>query len=271
MILFFAIDEEDRDIERRSSEHVQLGKFFLRGAIAFAILLLIFTPVYLNCRQQMLRVVTQENLRTLFQGVSLYADANNEGLPPLYERAGPEMPVIDRNGNPIIWATHVMGYVEAYRLRNPKTPQDSQVRLTVSTTSSGSSTTYLGYGMASSLDTTRLYDITNKDSVLFAETTSGGRNGSLNPLPLAFASDGFMIGFDDTNLPGAGPTRDSQFATRLAFSSRGGTNSISDMEPLHEDGTLAISADGRILYLKPSDQIVQKAGTLPTGLWAPFR
>lgn len=271
MIPLFTIQDEDRDVERRASEHVNLRKFFLASAFVFVCVLLLSTPLYLQCLAKRNVVVTQENLRSIFQGTRMYAEANNEGLPLAYEMASPDMPALDSRDRPIIWATHIMGYVDPRKFKNPKTPLDWQVTISSQNPQNRGEPTPVGYGITLPLSAARLYEISNLSAVLFAETISGGKSGSLNPLPLKIRADGFLIGFDDTNFPGLGPNKDSRYATRLAFTRPDSSTPILQMHPIHADATYAISAEGRILYLSPADQIVQKIGTLPTGIWAPFR
>lgn len=271
MIWLFAIDDEDRDIERRTSEHVNIGRFFLWSLFVLGVVIGLSTPIYLSCLARTRLVVSKTNLQFLHQGVLLYAAANDDGLPPVYELAAADTPRLDSQKRPITWATQVMGYIDSSRFRNPKTQRDAQTIITDITPKNKGGEALLGYGMTLSLSTGRLYDVSNRGSVLFAESMSTGKSGSLNPLPLKSRQDGFMIGFDDTNLPGGGPTRVSEFATRLAFTRSSESTQIAAMQPLHLEGTIAISVDGSLIYLKPSDQFVQKAGTLPTGLWAPFR
>lgn len=250
---------------------MSLRRFLIGGTVIFVCLILLFTPFYLQCLAKRNAVVTQENLRAIFQGSRMYAEANNEGLPLAYEVAEPDMPVLDPRKRPIIWATQVMGYVDPSRFRNPKTPLEWQVTISSINPRNRGEPTPVGYGIALPLSAARLYEVNNLHSVLFAETISAGKRGSLNPLPLRLEDDGFLIGFDDTNFPGLGPTKESNYATRLAFTRPNPETSVTSMDPIHADATFAISIEGRIIRLTSSDQIVQKTGTLPSGIWAPFR
>ena len=123
----------------------------------------------------------------------------------------------------------------------------------------------LSYGMLTSADTGRLYEIRDQ-TVILAETIGGGVLGSYNPEPLG-GPDGFVIGYDNTN---GYPDENTGFVTRLAFIGSG--SSPLGLTPIHAQGVNGIRADGSIVTFESASEAfpVAKSGKNPSGHWVPY-
>lgn len=262
------ISEDDREEKRKRSPLVTRREILF---IVFLTVLSIPIVLYLlrGCKEHRDWVVSKQNLQAIGQAIQVYTHLNNEGLPPIAERRA-EGIVHDRYGKPLIWASQVFGALSVRdAFDNPKLPTEWETE--ISAPGGQGESVPLGYGMLSALDTARLYEVARPSNVvLLAETICNGYGNSFDPLPIpGTPKDGFVIGYDDNN---DFPTAKSNYVTRLAFLAENPSIPISAREPLHRGrGTLALTVDGSILVLRASDQVVTKSGTLPTGLWAPFR
>jgi len=260
--------EEERE-ERRKRSPLATRREFLY--ILFFTIASIPIVLYLlrGCKDHRDWVVSKQNLQAIGQAIQVYTHLNNEGLPPIAERRA-EGIVHDKFGKPLIWASQVYGALSIRdAFDNPKLPTEWET--TISIPGGDGEWISLGYGMLSSLDTARLYEVARPSNVvLLAETICNGLGNSFDPLPIpGTPKDGFVIGYDDSN---NFPTTQSKFATRLAFLAENPSVLMDAREPLHRGrGTLALTVDGSIRILQASDQAVTRSGTLPTGLWAPFR
>lgn len=266
MILFAIIDDE-RDIERRSSPYMSRREF----RIILIVSLILIIPgyfAYSGCKRQRDYVVSKENLNAIFGALSLYAQDNNDGLPMVYHLAPDGKILIDGYVRPVVWANLALSYMDARKMNNPSSLNDWD--FIVTKPGSGGEGTPVSYGMLSSLSTARFYDVNNpSECILLAETISSGLQNSLNPIPLDVDKDGFAIGYDDSNF---GITDNSKYATRLAFTAKQKGGNFSQLRPLHnEKGTLGISVSGTLRVIRVSDLTIPRNGKVAVGPWAPFR
>lgn len=267
MILLSTVEDDERDIERRSSPYMSRREFKI---IIFIFLLLMIPSYFLygGCKRERDYVVSKENLHAMFGALSLYAQDNNEGFPTVFQLSPDGQVLIDGYGRPVVWANLALSYVEARKLNNPSSKSDWD--FVVTKPGAGGEGTTVSYGMLSSLSTARYYDVNNpSECILLAETISSGLENSLNPLPIGVEKDGFAIGYDDSN---GGITSSSKYATRLAFTSEEKHANLSKMNALHaEKGTLGISVSGSLRIIRASDLTIPRNGKLAAGPWAPFR
>jgi hypothetical protein len=148
---------------------------------------------------------------------------------------------------------------------NAANPEGGDTMLTRTETDGARIDVALSYGMLSSGDTARRYEIRD-DAILLAETIGSGACGSFNPLPLGGA-DGFMIGYDNSNFF---PDGESKYVTRLAFFGEG--PSPLGLMSVHPQGVNAIRADGSLVTFSSAVEAfpVSKTGDKPTGQWVPY-
>ena len=261
MIFATVSEDEDRDVERRGPTYVT-PKFMVAALVVVTLLvalayIFIIGPGIDNSNF----VKTQSNLKAMAQGLRLYAEANNDGLPPVYD-AG----TTDANGRPLTWANQIFDYVGRLEVFNNAANPDEGNTLLTRTEPDGTRTDVgLSYGMLAAADTARRYEIQDK-TILLAETIGAGIDGSYNPLPLGGA-DGFMIGYDNSN---AMPDGNTEFVTRLAFT--GSARSPLGLTAIHSKGVVGIRADGSLAIFKSASEAfpVSKTAGAPSGQWAPY-
>jgi hypothetical protein len=85
-------------------------------------------------------------------------------------------------------------------------------------------------------------------------------------MPLG-GQDGFMIGYDNSNLF---PDAETEFVTRLAFVGPG--SSPQGLTSVHSQGVNAIRADGSLVTFKTAGEAfpVNKSGGKLSGQWVPY-
>lgn len=259
-MIFFASHpdrDEDRDVERRSSQYVPMrSAFLILGLLilATALILLLIMP---GCLAQKRYYVTKTNLKAISSAFQSYASSNDDGLPPAFE--GTLNRIATSNGKPVTWASRIVEYIDPSVLKNERNEADWNTIINHPLTGEPLS---LSYGANASILTAPLktYDIRNgSDLILAAETIGGGRANSFNPMPLDVPEqrDGFLIGFDNTNRE---PDRMSKRVTRLAFWSDTPIAAPEGLQPLHGPrGVASITLEGRLVPLFAQDQMLDSA------------
>jgi hypothetical protein len=253
-------DEEDRDVERRGTSYLNRRDFVILVAIVVIVVILAYVFIFRRWKDDRDFAVSKSNLAEMSQALALYAGANNDGLPPVY-LAG-----VSDEGRPFTWANQIFGYIGRPEVfGSDATPEGGATLLTRFSPSGEASVVSLSYGMLSSADTARRYEIRD-ETVILAESVGNGAEGSYNPLPLG-GPDGFMIGYDNSN---GYPTSATRYVTRLGFIGEG--DAPLALRPLHGKGTLGIRADGSVVVFKSASDAfrVSKQGKNPSGRWVPF-
>lgn len=260
--MFFTVsDDDDRDVERRGHSYVTRRDFTIMLGIGVVLIVLAYIFIIGPWKDNADFKKSQSNLQALARGLGLYAESNNDGLPPVY-LIGAE----DSNGRPITWANQIFDYIgRAEVFNNVANPEEGNTVLTKLATDGTKTDIGLSYGMLSAVDTARRYEIRD-ETVILAETIGSGVSGSYNPLPLGGA-DGFMIGYDNSN---AMPDGDTKHVTRLAFTEVGA--SPLGLTPVHPKGVVGIRADGSVVIFSTASEAfpVAKSGRNPSGQWVPY-
>ncbi|MEO7454506.1 MAG: hypothetical protein ABIV13_07060 [Fimbriimonadales bacterium] len=234
-------------------------------AISFGILAVVLVLAYFFLIGPALKhanfVRSKANLKAMARGLGLYAEANNDGFPPVYFPGAK-----DANGRPITWANQIFDYVGRMEVfENAANPEGGNTMLTRTDTQGNREDVALSYGMLSSADTARRYEMRD-DAILLAETIGSGVCGSFNPLPLG-GTDGFTIGYDNSNVF---PDAQTNYVTRLAFLGEG--PSPLGLMSVHPLGINAIRADGSLVTFSSAGEAfsVSKSGGKPSGQWVPY-
>ncbi|MDQ2986133.1 MAG: hypothetical protein M3R13_05360 [Armatimonadota bacterium] len=261
MIFHTVSDDDDRDIERRGQSYATRRDVLIFGGIAAVLVVLAYVFLFRPWKANRDFVVSQSNLQSMSRALGLYAEANNDGLPPAYLPG-----VKDTFERPSTWANQLFPYTARVEIYNNATaPEEGNTTLTHLGVGGETTDVELSYGMLAAADTARRYEIRDA-TILLAETIGSGVDGSFNPMPLG-GKDGFLIGYDNSNsFPNAG----TKFATRLAFTGDG--DSPLESTPIHPKGTLGIRADGGIAIFETAAQAfpVRVQGQNPSGQWVPY-
>ena len=253
--------DDDRDVERRGHTYLTRRDFMLFMAIAVVLVALAYILFIVPGLRNRHFVVSKSNLEKMARGLKMYADANNGGLPPVHQ-----IGTLDAKGRPSTWANQIFDYTGRLDIYNNRAnPDEGNTMLTRTTTDGVQTDVELSYGMLTSADTGRFYEIRDQ-TIILAETLGNGALGSYNPEPLG-GPDGFMIGYDNTN---AFADSQTKFVTRLAFK-KGGDAPLG-LEPIHPKGVVGIRADGSIVTFSTAAEAfpVSKTGRNPSGHWVPY-
>lgn len=260
MTFYTISDDDDRDVERRGRTYLTRRDVLIFVTIAAIVIVLAYLFVFRRWKADRDFAVSKSNLAELSQALSLYAEANNDGLPPVY------LPGVSEAGRPYTWANQIFGYIGRMEVfDNGATPEDGKTYLMHFNAEGKPDLVALSYGMLSSADTARRYEIRD-ETILLAETVGSGAAGSYNPLPLG-GPDGFMIGYDNSN---GYPNATTRYVTRLGFIGEGAAPM--GLMPIHPRGTVGIRADGSVVVFATAEEAfrVSKVGKKPAGHWSPY-
>lgn len=255
---------DERTDENRRSDLVSRGDI-KKFAIGLAVVAIVLSPIFFYLRENAYRATCGKNLLQLYKGITLYAAENNDRLPPVYVTTDTDAPLVD-GGAANTWVQLVEGQTK----ESVSTVCQSAGRQDPVQVHGEAGVRGLTYGMYAPLGGEPMDLVDNPDqAVLLGETANMGASGTYDPLPFKDSAgavvpyDGFIIGFDDSNLL---PTEKSRSVTRLAFSDTANGEFKSDGSGRHRDGTHIVTASGRLRTIKP-DMALLKLGGADNPLW----
>jgi len=237
--------------------------------IALVVLAVILYPVYQIGKSKSEKAQCVGNFKALFTALSLYAKDHDDGLPPIYRSSGDGLPSLGDTGLPYTWHSDLKPYTsERASFRCPTSTDDEAAFVEDPLTSKDKIA--ISYGFYTPYSAAKVFNIESPDTtILVAETSNAGAEGSYNPLPFKDSEgrpvpDAVAIGFDNDNFY---PTKTTKTVTRLAF--RGtGSGDFANGTGRHPEGVHALTATGELRILKSKDAqvMVRKDGTT-TGMW----
>ncbi|HZH99414.1 MAG TPA: hypothetical protein VEX38_10625 [Fimbriimonadaceae bacterium] len=197
-------------------------------AVVMVIGVLLSLPIFIQLKRNRDKHVCKDNMLAMAKGIDLYANDNNDMLPPMYEMADEHIgPKILRRG-PLTWVSLVSRYKEQKR-SSFECPSAHEEELVLNEPLSGRAAIRSSYGMFGARSAASRYAISSpSQAVLLSETSNNAANGTYDPKPFVDQQgnrlpDGFCIGFDNSNFTLVDSERsllaESQFATRLAYPS----------------------------------------------------
>lgn len=219
MILWATYDaDEPEGSPVRGSQYVT--KRDLKGlAIVLALVFAVLAWIYPYFKRQAEKAQCFGNAKAIADAMRLYAQENNDRLPPAYTVVSGEAPVLV-NGRPWTWASALQQYMNPRRSFKCPSAQDAEVSM-VADARNTTKGLPLTYGMYVGASLASIGQISDPDRmVVVAETVNGGALGTFNPRPLLDAEgrpspvDGFLIGYDTGNFEFDATT---SRVTRLAF------------------------------------------------------
>jgi hypothetical protein len=198
--------------------------------------------------------------------MGLYATDHDDRLPPVYRTEGDNMTpgLGETTGRPWTYVSDiVLQMSDRANFVCPSAKPDEIVQN--EHPQSGTKLIPSTYGMYQPYGTALRSSIPDPgQTIILAETSNHGAQGSFDPMP--FKYDGFVIGWNDAN---DHPTSSTNAVTRLAF--RGVTDGkfSEETQSRHDSGIHAVTANGQLLTLKPTDSrvTIQKSTGLPIGFW----
>ncbi len=241
--------------------------------IVIAILAVCSYPLYIVLREDSYRKTCTTNLKQIAQAISLYSQLHDERMPTAYLPDDEGLPILV-NGAPITWASQVAPNMsERASMECPSATDEEHCRIAPIDRKTG--IRRLAFGFYSGLEAQPLGFINDPSgTVMLAETSNGGAEGSYNPVPFTSKSgerqknDGFLIAWDNKPDGNFGFNEDSRRVTRLAFRNAPDGNPGEKTESRHPNGILAIFADGRIGTLQASSSAIDFSYPVIRGRWA---
>jgi len=254
------------------SEYVS-KKDLIRLLIVMVAIVLALIPIYMVFKRQSEKHLCQQNLVSISKAIQLYAASWSDRLPPAYSTIaeGDTTPQLDADRRPYTWVSLVQpGMSPRASFRCPSATDGEVVRN--QHPASQRKALPSAYGMYVSMATRQLSLIPSiNQSVLISETSNFGSESSYDPMPFvepngsAVPVDGFLVGYDDSNLRHTTKTR---FITRLAFrNSAKGVFSVKS-DPRHPNGIHFLFVDGHVETLGPSTARISRIGDELSGLWS---
>lgn len=242
--------------------------------IVMVAIVLALVPIYMVFKRQSEKHLCQQNMVSISKAIQLYAASWSDRLPPAYSTIaeGDTTPALDQDGRPYTWVSLVQpGMSPRASFRCPSASEGELVNNQHSDSRRKSLPS--AYGMYVSMAMRQLSLITSiNQSVLISETSNFGAEETFDPMPFvdpggsAVPVDGFLIGYDDSNLR---HTAKTQYVTRLAYrNSAKGVFSSKTNDPRHANGIHFLFVDGHVETLGPSTARVARIGDELSGLWS---
>jgi hypothetical protein len=208
------------------------------------------------------------NIKALGDAAILYAQANDDRLPPVSDNDGaPSF----RDGQLHCWATipSIRGSIDPHRDLDCPSATDEE---SVPVAASGHSTERLSYGMYMALGSAPLSSIENPSTALMlGETSNFGAHESYDPTPFRDAAgnpikaDGYAIGWNTDNFF---PSEKTRSVTRLAFYDVKNGEFGDNTQSRHPGGIYFITAEGGRVLLEPAKAFVSMGpGGRPRAPW----
>jgi prepilin-type processing-associated H-X9-DG protein len=238
------------------------------GGLLF--LAIIGLPVYNKMMEDRNKYVCRSHLGEILKAMQLYAEINTDRFPPAY--------AIDNDGNPIMskgrantWVSVISGMMNKPTTEfSCPTAHDDEHVANAGPSGITLKSTFGLFGAMSAMPTSSVASPTQ--TALLIESSDRGSQGTLNPIPFgANYPDGFLVGFDNTNLlPGElrSVINKSEYASRLAFRNTKNKSFTKQTAGRHGEVIHIAYVDGHIGNIKAPAAKIQRQGEEIVGLWS---
>lgn len=235
--------------------------------VILAVLAILFYPILEKMKKDGERKICSTNIQQVSKAILIYAEEYDERIPPTHVQVAGGAPLL-QDGYPVAWPTTIQDYVTGRAgFGCPAAPQEAHARIYSSRKDDKGENEVIecAFGLylgVATMPTSHL--ATPNATVMIAGSATGGFEDTYNPYRFEYedgtstTNDGFLLGYDNPlgNFE-IGP--DAEKITRLAFRNTGDGDFTKDtVRSRHEDGILAIRADGSLGVLTPTDAILQK-------------
>jgi hypothetical protein len=268
-----AYDPDDTEDTPRKSSYLSKKdlKWFVLGIGLFMGLMY---PIYRSFERQSQEHKCKQNMAAIYKATSQYMLENDDRYPPAYATGeGTDAPYLEK-GRPYSWA-NLPAIDGGLNPRASFTCPTASADEITSTQGLGKSAK-LTYGMFAALGGIASAEVeTPSSTILIAETSNHGSQGSYNPKPFItqdgteVQNDGFLISFDDSNSIYSGKAR---AMTRLAFRDTKEGEFRLEKPSRHDGGIYFVTADGSLRKLGPPSAMIKYAkvadGQEASDLWA---
>jgi hypothetical protein len=239
---------------------------------AILVFAVVSVPVYRMLLKQTESSRCTRNMQGIYEALTLYASEHDGRYPPIdrAESIGSIAPSLGEDGHVYTWASDVAGYLNARASFQCPSAQDSEL-VTTEDPRGPHKTLLSSYGMYSAYGTVLTSLVETPDTtIIVAETSNGGAQGTYDPLPLKSAGgqalpDGFVMGWDNGN---ENPEKTSSFVTRLAFPGTANGKFLGDGDARHGNTIHMLTAGGSMIDAKPPSAIYRE-GLRTSPKWTP--
>lgn len=263
-------DPQDPDEQPKSG--LMNRKDAIRIGIGLAFLAVLLYPLYSRMMDDRNKYICRSHLGEIVKAMQIYAIQNTDRFPPAFA-VDPATggPIMSTGNRYTTWVSVVSGFMNKPKAEFMCPSADGSEHVKNAATDGG--TLESDFGLFGAMAAMAGENVANRENtVLIAETSNLGANDTFDPLPFpGGASDGFLIGFDNTNFlldESRAPLKDSQFATRLAFKDSKDKKFDGTHGGRHGDKIHVVYVDGHIGNLTSKSAHIQRLGEEPTGLWS---
>ncbi|HEY0866078.1 MAG TPA: hypothetical protein VGE01_01795, partial [Fimbriimonas sp.] len=233
--------------------------------IGLGVLAAMLAPFYFVGVRNSEKVRCSGHIGAVYQAMGLYATEHDDRMPPVYRTESDGItPGLGATGLPWTFASDTVTYMSARATYTCPSASEAE-NVTTEHPEGGSKRIVSSYGMYKPYGSAfRSFIPDPGTTILLAETSNAGSEDSFDPLP--FATDGFVIGWDNSNEM---PDKQTTAVTRLAFRNVAGGKFDEKGTSRHDRGIHAVTANGQLVMLKPTDSrvTIQKSTGLPVGFW----
>lgn len=273
MILTTDTYADDEPGGRKSSKSQYTSKKEMLIIIAILIVLgIASTPLYRNFRDQADKTACGTNMKSIQQAMMQYAVVNDDQLPPIYHVGENDAPYLSGPDNkPYVWASLIQPYISQRASFECPAAEDDEKMPTLGGGGLNGDDFLLTYGMYLPMSAKPYMSLSRpQGTVLLAETSNFGAQGSYNPTPFydidgdVVPYDAFLIGYNDSNF---GYSDETEWVTRLAFRNASNGYGSLGVEPRHKAGIYVFFIDGHRQMLQPAGAEVQNLYPDLDGIW----
>lgn len=253
----------------RGSAYISKKDFRIISVAVLCLIGLLF-PIYKVMERNSQKARCALNVKAISTALNEYAALHDDRFPPIMRTAENGSPDLGETGLPYTWVSDIEEHMSPRASFLCPSASPDEIVYVEGTQGKKIPVTY---GMYAPYGGYLRSVIENPDqTIIIAETSNFGGGGSFDPTPYLnskgekITSDGFVIGWNDSNIEGSDK---SQFVTRLAFPETSAGKFDEKGPRRHDAGIYAITAVGAAApLLKPNAAVIEKKFGLPGGIWA---
>lgn len=258
--------------DRRSKSQYTSKKEMLTIIAIIIVVGIALIPSFNNFKDDREKSVCNTNLKAIHQAMIQYAVMNDDQLPPIYhvgDNGAPYLFGVDKK--PRVWATLLQPFMTARASFECPAAEDDEKMPVSGVGGQHGPDFFLTYGMYQPMSSIPYLLLSRpQDTVVFAETSNFGAQGSYNPSPFYDSAgnvvkyDAFMIGYDDSNF---GFSDETKWVTRLAVRNANNGYDKAGVQGRHPNGFHIMFVDGHRRLIKPAQARVENFYPGLEGIW----
>lgn len=271
MLLSIPADPYDPDEPEGSKKKSQYlsPKGFMAILGVIIVLMVLLYPIYIKLKGDGEEAFCTQNMKAIADAIKIYSTETDDLMPPTHNMEADGDPSLIGSGRvPDSWVSKIQRYMtERQNFVCPTSKPEERVTSIAGVEKQ--KTVESSYGFYRGLSSVPTARIPNPaEIVAVAESSNLGALGSYDPFPFGKPQDkvvdGFLIGWDDGNIMFTGK---SSQVTRLAFYGKPGSAQKGRHGTDQSPRINAITADGHLKILSPSQASVEHSPPRLKGLW----